>query len=476
MIFDPAGYSIAIWLFLKCLGVIYIIAYLPFFFQIEGLIGSKGILPVQDYLSILKVRFGKKAYSYVPTLLWLNSSNRALYLLLIMGLLFASLLIAGVYPPLMLLGLYIVHLSLTNAGQDFLRFGWETYLMEVTVSAFLTVATSPFNYFGWLNLNFLLFRFHIGAGASKLLSRDENWANLTALCYHYHTQPIANLMAWYFDKLPLTFHKLSALGMFYIELIVPFFIFMPPDIRLLVFIQLVGLQISIWFTGNLSYLNHLTAVSCIILLHNKFLEPFLSPVFAETTSSLVWYSLISLLAFAYLICQILCFCFGFSRSRRIAPLIIFFEPFHILYPHGIFAVMTTKRYEVVVEGSRDGVAWQEYEFYYKPGPLNRRPKRIAPYQPRLDWQAWFLPFRPYYFETWFQQFLQKLLEGEPSVLRLLKGNPFGETPPLFVRALLYEYEFTTNEEKKKTGNWWKRSYRGIYAYPIMLQAKGITVK
>ena len=466
---DPAGYSITIWLFVKLLGIIYIAVYLPFLFQIEGLLGSKGILPVTEYLSVMKARFGKKAYYYVPTILWLNSSNRALYALILTGIALACLLIIGVFPPLVLFLLYVVHLSLTNAGQDFMRFGWETYLLEITTCAFLTVATAPLNMLGWLNLNFLLFRFHVGAGASKLLSHDVNWRNLTALRYHYHTQPLANLTAWYFDKFPLWFHRLSAVGMFYIELIVPFFIFTPPDIRLFAFIQLFGLQVGIWLTGNLSYLNHLTAVSCIILIHNQFLEPFVALPTVEIASPLLWQWFISSISFVFLIFQMLCFYYGFFRARAIQPLIAFFEPFHLLYPQGIFAVMTIKRHEIIVEGSRDGVEWQEYEFYHKPGPLHRRPTRISPYQPRLDWQAWFLPFRPYFYEYWFQQFLTKLLQGSRPVLKLLKHNPFGDTPPKYIRVLMYEYQFTTREERRATGNWWKREYRGVYAQPMELR-------
>src|SRR6201999_2134736 len=49
--------------------------------------------------------------------------------------------------------------------------------------------------------------------------------------------------------------------------------------------------------------------------------------------------------------------------------------------YGLFAVMTTSRHEIEVEGSNDGVNWRSYEFTWKPGDLNRRPALVAPHQP-----------------------------------------------------------------------------------------------
>lgn len=465
---NPSSYSIAIALFTRLLGAIYVIAYVPFLFQIRGLIGANGILPVASYLTFIKSRFGKKRFYYVPTLLWLNASDKALLFLLWSGIALGVLLMFGVFPPLILLLLYLTHLSLTSVGQDFLSFGWETFLMEMTVCLMLTSATHPFNVFGWISLNFLLLRFHIMAGASKLLSHDRSWRNLSALSYHYLTQPLPNTAAYYFHKFPLWFHKLSAFLMFYIELIVPLAIFSPPEIRLFVFIQLVALQIGIWFTGNLSYLNYLTVAICTILLHNRYLEPIFGEPVVVPPSPEIWQLIVSVLGATLFLLQIISFSYPFFKrplSRRILSAV---SSFHIAYPHGIFAVMTTKRFEIIVEGSNDGLLWQEYHFFFKPGDLSHRPKRVAPYQPRLDWQAWFLPFTSFQSEQWFQQFLLKLLQGKPEVAKLLKFNPFTEKPPLYVRALIYDYEFTTLKEKAETGNWWKRKLIGQFSPTLHL--------
>ena len=257
--------------------------------------------------------------------------------------------------------------------------------------------------------------------------------------------------------------------MFYAELIVPWFIFSPPEIRLFVFTQLVGLQFVIWFTGNLSFLNHMTVVSCLILLHNQFLESVSFLAFPlKEPSFLIWHVVISLLGMGYLFLQVINLWQSFYPIRTFQRILEFFYPYHLAYPHGIFAVMTTKRYEIIVEGSADGILWKEYEFYFKPDDLSWRPRRISPFQPRLDWQAWFLPFGTFGVgrQAWFQSFLARLLQGSKPVLKLLRTNPFPEAPPTYVRALVYDYKFTTFAEKKATGNWWKREYRGTYS-PIL---------
>lgn len=429
-------------------------------------------MPISEFLFFVKRRFGKKSYTLMPTLFWFNSSDKALIALSWSGIVLGLLLALGIGTPWVLFLLYLIHLSLTSAGQDFLMFGWETYLLELTAGAFLTVSTAPYNMFGWLGLNVLLLRFHIQAGISKFQSRDVNWRNLTALSYHYLTQPLPNTQSWYFHKLPLWVHKICALIMFYAELIVPLFIFSPPWVRLFVFTQLAGLQLTIWFTGNLSFLNHMTFVSCVILIHNQFLAPFMgAPLPIEHASPFIWQIFISALGLGYLLLQVMNLLQTFFPSRPLNTILQFFLPYHLAYPHGIFAVMTTKRYEIIVEGSEDGKTWKEYEFYFKPDDVTWRPRRISPFQPRLDWQAWFLPFGTFGVgrQAWFKAFLVRVLQGSKPVLSLLRTNPFPNAPPKYIRALAYDYQFTTFKEKKETGQWWKREFVGPYSPTFQLE-------
>ncbi|MBS0634168.1 MAG: lipase maturation factor family protein [Verrucomicrobia bacterium] len=466
--FNVEDYTIIAHWFPRWLGAIYLCAFWPFLFQIKGLIGDNGILPTSSYLNLIAKLRPKDKYSIAPTLFWFRSDNRALMSVVVAGVICSILLLLGIYPPLMIALLWVLYFSIISAGQDFLGFGWEMFLQEVALNTFLLSLSDVPNIMVWLSINFLLFRFHVQSGAVKFQSKDPNWKNLSAVAYHYQSQPIPNATAWYVYKLPMWFHKFSCWMMFFIELVVPFFLFFSEDIRLAVCALFVGLQLFIYATGNFSYLNHMTAIFSLILLNNTFLERigFSLPEVSSTPNLAL--TLAGSILFGL---QLLRFWDHFFPSRAIHKLLSTFSSCHICNRYGIFAIMTCTRYEVVVEGSDDGATWQQYDFYHKPTDLKRRPTRISPYQPRLDWQAWFLPFRAFADEEWFQNFLTRLLEGTPDVLKLLRHNPFSEKPPKYIRAMMYIYEFTTFEEKKNTGLWWKRTLVGPYSPSFSLRTK-----
>ena len=128
--------------------------------------------------------------------------------------------------------------------------------------------------------------------------------------------------------------------------------------------------------------------------------------------------------------------------------------------------MTTTRPEIIIEGSDDIVHWREYAFRYKPGNVMRRPQWNFPHQPRLDWQMWFAALGTASENPWIPLFLQRLLENSPQVTGLLGVNPFPGKPPRYVRALLYDYRYSSPQEKAATGAWWVRQPVGIY-YPAI---------
>jgi hypothetical protein len=463
--FDLDSYTVVCQFLPRLLGAIYFFAFGAFLFQIRGLVGQNGISPVATYLQWAKLKFSKKCYYIVPTIFWLNATDAALMAVVASGTLFSVLLMLGIMPTVMLILLFLLYLSIISVGQDFLSFGWEGFLQEVCLNAILISITQVPNLFVWISINLLLFRFFLQSGAVKLQSRDPNWNNLTAVSYHYESQPIPNVVAWYIHKMPMWFHKFSCVFMFIIELVVPFLIFFGKDARIAAFILLFSLQFFIWASGNFSYLNHLTVVLIAILLPNSIWGITLiskpAPPFALEL-------FLSAAGIALILLQLMRLSDHFYPNAMFRKILTPLSAFHIVNRYGIFAVMTTTRYEVVVEGSDDDESWKEYHFFHKPTELNRRPHRISPYQPRIDWQAWFLPFQGYEDEAWFQNFLRHLLLGTPEILSLLRHNPFGATPPKSVRALLYIYTFTSFQEKRKTGLWWKRTLVGSYTPELSL--------
>lgn len=466
--FHPESYTIiAVW-FPRLLGMIYFFAFGALLFQIRGLIGSNGILPARSYLELLRYHYPKSWYYIAPSVFWINSSDKALMVVTAAGTILSVCLMFGFLPSLLLLLLYVLYLSIVSAGQDFLSFGWEGLLLETTAHAFFMSLTPIPNLMVWFSYNFLLWRFHFQAGAVKLQSRDPSWRNLTAIAFHYQTQPLPNTVAWYAYKLPMWFQKQTCIIMFVIEMVFPFGIFFGDEVRLATFVGLFGLQFMIWFTGNFSYLNHLTAVMCTILLSNSVFIYLFGMTPPEVVAGPLWFDLIITFFGAILFgLQFIRIYHQFFPTSIFARILHTASGFHLANLYGIFAVMTTKRYEIVVEGSEDGKTWKEYTFKYKPSEITRRPRRISPYQPRLDWQAWFLPFTNFQSSYWFQSFLCHVLKGTPEVLKLLRDNPFPNEPPKFVRAIVYDYEFSSFEEKKSKGWWWRRrNYVGFYS-PIL---------
>jgi hypothetical protein len=465
------SYTTAAALLPRLLGFIYFFAIGAFLFQIRGLLGKNGILPITNYLDHFRIHYPFKRFFYIPTLFWLNATDRVLIGLTILGTLTSLALILGFYPSVCLGLLFLIYLSIVSVGQDFLSFGWESFLLEITFYTFWVSLTPIPNLMMWICLNFLLFRFHIQAGAVKLQSGDRTWRDLTALEFHYQSQPLPNNWAWYVYKWPKGIHKASTLFMFFVELAVPFGLFLTDDSRIGVGITFIGLQVMIWLTGNFSYLNHLTAAFSIITFPNTFLSPLIHPL-PVTPSNWLVSLMISAIGVTFIILQLIRFWHHFQPYQHVlAKCLSCFSYMHLVNRYGLFAIMTTKRYEIIIEGSEDGKIWKEYLCWYKPSEITRRPRRISPYQPRLDWQMWFLPFDHFEGETWFHQFLYHLLKGTPEVLKLIRFNPFAEKPPTYIRALMYDYRFSTRKEKKEHGWWWHRDFVGLYSPIMALKAK-----
>lgn len=456
--FSADHYQIICSLFPRLLGALYFVALSPLIFQIKGLIGKKGILPVSDFLALNASReFGLKRFLFFPTIFWWRQSDLFLVWTAGLGTCLSLLLLMGGPPWLLLPPLIVIHLSFVVAGQDFLSFGWEMFLLEISYNAFFLSLTNQPNVFVWISLNLLLFRFHLQAGASKLQTYDPTWRNLTSLCYHYQTQPIPNRMAWYMHKLPVWFHKCSTAYMFFVELVVPFGVFGGEFVRLISFIFIFLLQASIAVSGNYSYLNYMTVALATILISDHYLSPFFGGVPPQLESLMISDVLASLGGMVLITLQLMQLWNHFFRSEAFTRFFSKIYSLHFANRYGIFAIMTTTRYEIVIEGSNDQHNWKEYLFLYKPSEVTRCPRLVAPFQPRLDCQMWFLPFSRFGHDAWFVNFLEKLLDGEPSVLKLLRFNPFPEKPPDFIRSIVYVYEFSSKNQKKKSGLWWVRN-------------------
>jgi predicted DCC family thiol-disulfide oxidoreductase YuxK len=534
---DPPTHNLVRWAFLRALGVIYMIAFVSLWVQMTGLVGSDGILPAKLATDSMRQaadaqHIGLDRYHLVPTLCWFKATDGFLSFQCAAGTMLAILLIIGVAPAPCLFLLWLIYLSLATVCHEFLSFQWDILLLETGfLGIFLaplqlwprpSCAAPPSRLVLWL-LRWLLFKLMFQSGCVKLLSGDPAWHNLTALTFHYETQPLPTWIGWYAHQLPVWAQKASALTMFGIELFVPFLIFAPRRLRRFACLIFVFFQALIFLTGNYCFFNLLTVALCLLLLDDAalrallpsglrnswFLEkaektgtqwnaslpdancsqisspghespaPLPSPQLnaPSTLKARRWPVQITMpLACIAIATSLMQFSTMFrSRIPWPKPMLTAYAwlaPFRTFNSYGLFAVMTPSRREIIIEGSSDGVAWLAYEFKYKPGDVKRRPKFVAPHQPRLDWQMWFAALGTYRQNPWLVNFCLRLLEGSRPVLALLERNPFPQAPPRYIRAVMYDYRFTDFATRRKTGAWWRRQEQGLYLPPFSLPAQG----
>ena len=458
---EPERYDLVAWLFLRGLGLVYLAAFISLAAQIRGLVGAQGILPLGEYLNAAHQGWGAEAYWRLPTLFWLNASDAALIAGAWLGVALAGLLTLGILQRIALVGLFALYLSFVYAGQIFMTYQWDMLLVE---AGFLAIfLTGGSRIVVWL-YRLLLFRFLFLAGLVKLASGDRTWEQLTALDYHFFTQPLPSPLAYYAAQLP---HWLLAIGTaaaLVIELVAVALIFLPRRPRMLAGALVIGFQVLIMLTGSYNWFNLLTVLLCLFLFDDQALRRFMGADFAAAVTALAprpgRIATTIAVALALVVVPIgvnLVYAPLTGRNMPLAGAMTeALAPLLIVNPYGLFATTTTTRPVLVFEGSDDNRTWREYELPFLPGPVDRAPTWNIPYQPRLDWQLWFAGYSAPGQQRWLERLTQRLLEGSPHVVALFREAPGGARPPKYVRAQLYDYHFAP------TGSdaWWERRLDG----------------
>ncbi len=475
--FTPSTYEFARVLFSQCLALVYLFAFSSFWVQAMGLIGSHGVMPASQILADFATNFGWSRFFVLPTLAWISSSDIFINGICIAGIVSAILMFFSQRTFILFSFVcWICYLSIVNVCSDFMSFQWESLILEVGFLSIFLRSRSPILI--WL-YRWLLFRFMFSSAVCKIMSGDSHWRDLTALNFHFETQPLPTWVGWYFHQLPEIFHKFSVALMFIIEGLVPFLFFLPRRARYFGFFCLLGLQSLIFITGNYGFFNILSASLCLFLLDDEFLLRFKNGLTwkknfsAAITKGLVGKAKKTLAAVGALL-LVLAGSAELMATFRIKPtvfipLMTVTDRFRIVGGYGLFAAMTAVRNEIIIEGSNDGKVWQEYEFKWKPGDINKRPYFVAPHQPHLDWQAWFAALGGFENQFWLHNLMVRILQGEPAVLNLLGKNPFPDGPPKAVHVLLYQYHFSDLDLHSRTGQWWTRELVGKYSPDMTLK-------
>ncbi|MFP2911773.1 lipase maturation factor family protein [Pyxidicoccus sp. 3LFB2] len=476
------------WWYLRGLGLVFCFAFASLLPQLPELVGPQGLSPASALLDWARESLGgTERVLRLPTLLWLTGADTwALRGVTLLGLLCGALVMLDVAPRYALVGAWVAYLSIITVGGEFLRFQWDVLLLEsALVSLPLAsghlwpprVAVEP-RRGAVLLVRFLLFRLMLLSGLVKLLSGDPTWRDFTALEYHYWTQPLPNPLAYFAHQLPAGLQRASSVAMFVIELVVPFFLFGPRRLRLAAAALLALLQVGILVTGSYGFFNLLTLVLCIAALDDGALEALslrvpVTRTRAEAPRSRWATGAFAMFALAYAVlalAQDSRRVFQWNPPAPVSTVLGAMGPFGSINTYGLFAVMTTKREEVVIEGSDDGQTWSEYLLRWRPGPVDERPRVAAPHMPRLDWQLWFAALSTCRDNPWLLRLQDALLRGEPGVRDFFREGTLPASPPRYVRTRRFDYRFTDLATLRATGAWWTRRELGPYCPALTLEA------
>jgi hypothetical protein len=485
---STSGYWLTRFVLLRFLGLIYLFAFISLATQVIPLIGSDGLLPADQFIDQVEQSSGSKlsAFSRLPTVFFFGISDGALIALSILGIIISLIVLAGFANSILLASLWVTYMSFVHIGQLWYSYGWEIQLLETGFLAIFLVPlldlkpfpkTSPPVIIIWM-FRWLAFRLYLGTGLIKMRG-SECWKDFTCLFYHYETQPIPNGLSRYFHFMPEWFHKLGVLYSHFASLVAPFFIFWGKIGRYVAGSILILFQIILLTNGNYAFLNVLALVALIAVFDDKFFKKILpkflvkKAMIAEKNAILSkdQYSISCIVAIFVIMLSVPVVVNLLSSNQAMNTS---FNQLHIVNTYGAFGSIGHVRNELIIEGTHeeilsDKTKWVEYDFKFKPGPIDKIPVQIAPYQPRIDWQIWFAAMSTYENEPWLIHFVWKLLHNDEGALSLIDKNPFKKTPPQHVRILRYRYEFASLDDPSI----WKRELTEVWLPPLSKNTNGL---
>jgi hypothetical protein len=458
-------------------AAVYLIAFVCAARQFRALLGERGMLPVPEYLR-------HRSFRSSPSVFHLHYSDRFFATISWAGAAVSAAMVAGLADVVPIWGaillwllLWVLYLSIVNVGQIWYSFGWESLLLEAgLLVAFVgNDEVAPPVLVMWLT-RWLLFRVEFGAGLIKLRG-DRCWRDLTCLDYHHETQPMPGPLSWFFHRLPRPLHRVEVAGNHVAQLIVPFGLFAPQPVASVAAAIIAATQLWLVLSGNFAWLNWLTIVLAASVIDTSTLAATfgIAPAADVAMTQPPWYAAL-VVGFAALVVVLSWHPARNLVSRR-QRMNRTFDPLHLVNAYGAFGSINRTREELILEGTdqtdlSDETVWAEYEFKGKPGDVSRLPRQWSPYHLRLDWLMWFAAISPSYAQPWLGRLCLGLLTNEPSIMRLLRTNPFPDTPPVYVRATLYRYRFSTARELMSRRVWWQRERIGEYVAPLSLDEAG----
>jgi hypothetical protein len=460
------GYWLARELFQRGAGLLFVLAFTNVLGQWRPLLGDQGLTPARRVVERVPFR-------QAPSLFHLWISDTLTRWLAVLGLALATSTVLGIPQRsgsaatlVTFLLLWILYLSYVNVGQLWYGFGWESLLLEIGfLAAFLGGHDTAVPWPSLLLARWLLFRVEVGAGAIKLRG-DPCWRDLTCTEFHHETQPLPNRWSWRFHHLPRPAHRAEVAANHITQLVVPWLLFAPQPVAGSAGVAVLVTQGWLMASGNFAWLNLATMVLATSALPDAWLGwlPGVSPS-PDLAPLSRWFAAVVLAVFALQVAlswppvRNLCT----SAQRMNAS----HNPLRLVGSYGAFGSVTRHRFELLIEGTEDpepgpNSTWRGYGFRAKPGDPARRPRQVAPAHLRLDWLLWFAAMTPAPVAStrWLSTLLDRLLDGDPAVRRLLGDDPFDGRAPTAVRVRRFRYRFSTPTERRAAGVWWVRQPAG----------------
>jgi len=464
---------------LRLLGAVYAVAFLVAVNQLVPLIGEHGLLPVGNFLDLVRQSYGSTSAGFfkLPSLFWFWHSDAALLTASWVGLVLSLVVVAGYANAPLMAVLWALYLSIVHAGQEWYGYGWEIQLTEtgflaIFMCPLLDMRPFPKRPTPWaiiILFRWLTWRIMVGAGMIKFRG-DKIWRNATALYYYFETQPIPGPLTRWFHFFPRLILRLGVWFNWLAELVAPFFVFWPRTGRHIAGVIIVALQVFIIVSGNLSFLNWLTIVPALACFDDGFWARILPKKLsakaraagenAEESKPMVIIAWVITGIVGILSIQPLYNILSPNQAMNRS-----FEPFELVNTYGAFGSVGLERDNVIFEGTMDDTtgnkaSWKPYLYKGLPVEPNKRPPQIAPYQLRLDWQMWFASMGTAEQYPWTYNLVWKLLHHDALALSLFANDPFNGKAPRFIRARIYRYKFA--KPGNPQGLYWSRELLGAW--------------
>ena len=484
----------------RFVGLLYVIAFGSLIPQLSSLLGSKGLLSMEDRLRCIRRDFpGPRRFVEYPSIFWLSSSDLMIKLVPWVGVLCGLCLIYGGPISPWALGLAcVLWISFEPAT---VIFPWDTMLQEVGFLSLFLPTTLPLPLletsemptptvafmFRWLVLRLML-----GFGRVKFVGTHKTDA--LYLRGFFVWMPVPTPLAWFGHQLPALVLKGMLVFMFVAEVIAPLLGLFTGVPRLVSFGLLTALMVGIQSTGNWGFFNIGYVFVCFCLLDvNASIFDWGDPAWAGTfwqwpnvaVNALMLVMFLTSLLYVVVVDSWITRAFAHwnfdsmiwnrAWARGLLRYLRAVAPLRIINGYGVFPPHSSAPMRVVpvFEGTRDGgKTWQAYRYKFMPTRATDRAPFVAPYHPRVDMASYYsipggfdasfygafigdgTPYGTWTRSSWLDRLAQALLRGEPTAEGIFGTNPFADAPPDQVRVSAQAMIPTTPAERRATGKWW----------------------